>query len=117
MLIAIAAAAAVASTLPTLTDEQPQTKVEQPAAVRVEAKLIADRTNRCTARVMEASTPGVRYDRGAADPGALDRQPDRGEAQLFSTVELKVEGCSLPVLRARAGDMPPVTLEAVPLGH
>lgn len=120
MLIAIAAAAAVASTQPVLTDEAYRAKVEQrqqeaQALVQREAVLVAERTNRCAAQVMKTDAPGVLYDRGAADPGALDRQPTRGEAQLFSAVELRVEGCSLPVIRARATNAPPAELEAVPV--
>jgi hypothetical protein len=64
---------------------------------------------------MHANAPGVLYDRGAADPGALDQQPYRGEAQLFSAVELRVEGCSLPVIRARVTNAPPAEMEAVPV--
>jgi hypothetical protein len=119
MLIAIAAAL-VASAQPTLTDDEYRAKVERnrqgvEAVVRAEAALVASRTNRCAAKVMEASAPGVRYDHGAADPGAMDKQPYRGEVQLFSAVELKVEGCSLPVIRARASDVPPLQNQAPPI--
>ena len=118
MLIAIAAAA-VASTQPVLTDEDYRLRVERNGVMvetllGAEAKLIADR-NRCAAKVMEAGAPAVRYDRDAADRGAVDQQPYRGEAQLFSAVELKVEGCSLPVIRARATDMPAIKVDPVPV--
>ena len=120
MLIALLAAA-VATTQPVLTDEEYQARLERnrvaaEAVVRAEAELVAGRTNRCDAKILDtAAVPGVRYDPGAADPGALDRQPSRGEAQLFSAVELKVGGCSLPVIRARVGDPAPVQTDPLPV--
>ena len=120
MLIALLAAA-VATAQPVLTDEQYQAMREQRAVEvqnfeRAEAELVAARTNRCAAKILQtAAAPGVRYDRGAADSGALDRQPARNEAQLFSTVELKVGGCSLPVIRARSDDPAPLQMDLVPV--
>jgi hypothetical protein len=44
----------------------------------------------------------VRYDHGAAGAAGPEREPYRGEAELFSLVERKVGNCSEPVIRARA---------------
>lgn len=118
MLIAIAAAAAVATTQPGwISEEEYQAKVKQHAATvefvgRAEAELVA---NRCAAKVLNTNAPVVRYDRGAADPGGLDQQPYLGEVQLFSAVELKVDGCSLPVIRTRATKPAVIQPQALPL--
>ena len=119
MLIALLAAA-VASAQPVLTDEEYQAIREQRAVevqefLRAEAEFVASRTNRCDAKILNAATvPVARYESGG-EAGALDRQPSRGEAQLFSAVELKVDGCSLPVIRARAGDFPPAQPQVIPV--
>ena len=120
MLIALLAAA-VASAQPVLTDEQYQAIREQRARqaqdiLRAEAEVVAGRANRCEAKILNtAIVPTARYDHGGSDAGALDRQPARGEAQMFSAVELRVGGCSLPVIRARAGDPAPVQTDPLPV--
>lgn len=103
MLIAIAAAVSV--TIAPLPDAAP---VEgAPAeAVKPEPKAASEvldhiRVAACPAGVVVTGST-ARYDRGAVDAPSLDRQPYRGDVQLFSAVERRVGNCSEPVIRARA---------------
>ena len=106
MLIAIAAAIAVSSTAPAAPAE-----TEKPAVVKLEGHGVAGA--RCDAGVVQADSI-VRYDHSAANAPTLDREPYRGDVLLFSAVERKVGGCSLPVIRARTTDSVGGVIEVKP---
>lgn len=85
MLIAIAAAA-VALTQP-------------PAPIVVD---LAPTAKACATQLIQTDVASGKFDPLAPMDGGVERKPDRAPAFLVSAVDRKVDGCSVPVIRARA---------------